>query len=386
MNNLDYLHSIGMDISNEQIELNRSKFVICGMSGGVDSSVSALLLKMMGFKVLGLFMKNWIEKDDEGVCTSEREYEDVIKVCEELDIDYHALDFSDEYMESVFKEFVAGYEKGETPNPDILCNKEIKFKVFYNKAMELGADFLATGHYCQTNIINSEAVLIKGVDQGKDQTYFLYAVKSDVLKNVLFPIGNLEKKIVRKIAADYNLATSTKKDSTGICFIGERNFKQFLSKYIKSQQGDFINLETGKALMKHDGYCFYTIGQRKGLGIGGPGGPWFVVSKDKETNTVFVVEGEKHPALYSDYLICSDFDWVGRVPCFPYTCKAKVRYRQEDQDCTLNMLEDGRIKVDFKESQRAIAISQSVVFYDDNVCLGGAIIKENGPSHYIQNS
>lgn len=383
MEDLKYLASIGINIDLKQYHENREKLVICGMSGGVDSSVSALILKMMGYKVLGLFMRNWIEEDESGVCTSEIDYQDVIKVCEKMKIDYHAIDFSKEYKENVFADFLKGYENGETPNPDILCNKEIKFKVFFNKAMELGADYLATGHYCQVDQ-SGKSKLKKGLDAGKDQTYFLYTIKEKVLDKVLFPIGNLEKKIVRKVAKDFDLITHDKKDSTGICFIGERNFKEFLSKYITSQKGKFVNLETNKEIMDHDGYCFYTIGQRKGLGIGGPGGPWFVASKNKESNTVYVVEGEKHPALYSDYLICNDFDWVNSEPTFPYTCKAKVRYRQADQECTLIKLNDGSVRVEFKEPQRAIAVSQSVVFYDDDICLGGAVIKENGPSHFEQ--
>jgi tRNA-specific 2-thiouridylase len=329
-------------------------------------------------------MKNWEEKDDSGQCTSEIDAKDAEKIANQVGIPYYALNFVEEYRKNVFQYFLDEYKKGHTPNPDILCNREIKFKVFYKKAMELGANFLATGHYCQHLTEDGKDLLIKGIDQGKDQTYFLYTMQSEVLKSVLFPIGHLQKPVVRKIAQDFDLATATKKDSTGICFIGERNFKEFLSQYIKEQKGDFVHLETGKVLGPHDGHCYYTNGQRKGLGLGGPGGPWFVVGKDIDKNFVFVAEGEKHPALYADELIAFEQSWVNEPPKFPLKCKAKVRYRQQDQVCTV--YEDGiNLKVVFDTPQRAISKRQSVVFYLDELCLGGAIIKESGASYYEMN-
>lgn len=380
MDEIKYLKDIGINISISERQENQNKTVIVGMSGGVDSSVAALVLKMMGYKVIGLFMRNWDEVDEDGHCSAEADFSDVVKVCEKIDIPYYSIDFVQEYRENVFNLFLEDYKNGHTPNPDILCNKEIKFKVFYDKAMELGADFLATGHYCQVD--NDKMELIKGVDQGKDQTYFLYAINKDVLKNVLFPIGHLEKKYVRQVAKDFDLATKAKKDSTGICFIGERNFKNFLGNYIKNQKGNFVRLDDNKVLSEHDGQCFYTIGQRKGLGLGGPGGPWFVAKKEVESNTVFVVEGENHPALYSETLVTEAPNWLSEKISFPLKCKAKVRYRQPDQECEVTLLDGNGLQVTFKEPQRAVAVRQSIVFYQDDLCLGGAVIKSVGESLY----
>ncbi len=373
--NLKYLNSVGIEITPAQFEANTHQTVVVGMSGGVDSSVSALMIKMMGYKTIGIFMKNWEEEDENGRCQSEKEYEDVVAVAEQLEIPYFSINFVKEYRDNVFQHFLDEYEAGFTPNPDILCNREIKFKVFFQKARELGADFLATGHYCQKR----DGRLIKGKDQGKDQTYFLYTMQAEVLQNVLFPIGGLEKKIVRKMASDFNLATATKKDSTGICFIGERNFKNFLSTYLTEQKGNFVRLDDGKVMGPHDGYCFYTNGQRKGLGLGGPGGPWFVADKDKSTNTVYVVEGEKHPALFCEFLDCDELSWVHDKPVFPLHCMAKIRYRQQDQPCLVTETAQG-LRVEFESPQRAAALRQSIVFYDGDVCLGGAMISKIGPS------
>lgn len=378
---ISYLNQIGFPIDKKTYEKNSQKTVVVGMSGGVDSSVAALLIKMQGFKTIGIFMKNWEELDESGHCTSELDYADVIKVAEKIDIPYYSVNFVTEYKENVFQNFLDEYKAGFTPNPDILCNREIKFKVFFEKAMELGADYLATGHYCQHIEKDGKARLVKGVDQGKDQTYFLYTMQEEVLQKVLFPVGAIEKKIVRQIANDFDLATATKKDSTGICFIGERNFKEFLSKYLNSQKGNFVRLDDNKVIGPHDGYCFYTIGQRKGLGLGGPGGPWFVASKDKEENIVYVVEGEDHPALYTDYLYTNELSWVDKEPELPLKCMAKVRYRQQDQECVISKTDKG-IKVEFTHPQRAVALRQSVVFYQEEVCLGGGIISEVGPSHF----
>jgi len=366
-----------------------SKTVIVGMSGGVDSSVAALLLKEQGYKVIGLFMKNWEEEDENGVCQSSKEYADVISVCEKLDIPYYSVDFVKEYHDNVFTHFVEEYKQGHTPNPDILCNREIKFKVFFNKAMELGADYLATGHYCQSINLSGTHQLVKGNDTGKDQSYFLYTIKSNVLEKVLFPIGDLPKSEVREIAKKYNLITHDKKDSTGICFIGERNFKNFLSNYIQIKDGNFENLQ-GEVVGSHQGSAFYTLGQRKGLGLGGAGQPWFVVGKDTDRNVVVVERGEDHPALFCDYLYANEVSWVdiSFKPKLPYKCFAKSRYRQQDQPCTIVEDKDGVFKVEFDEAQRAITVRQSIVFYqnieDQRVCLGGAMIKEAGPTHYQQ--
>lgn len=378
---LQYLYSIGVKLTEEQYQNNSQKKVIVGLSGGVDSSVSAQVLKLMGYETIGIFMKNWDEKDENGYCSAEEDAKDAQKIASQVGIPYYSLNFVKEYRENVFQHFLDEYKKGNTPNPDILCNREIKFKVFYDKAMELGADYLATGHYCQHIQSGEEELLVKGVDNGKDQTYFLYTMQSNILKNVLFPIGHLEKKTVRKIAQDFELATAAKKDSTGICFIGERNFKEFLSQYIKSQQGNFVHLETQKILGPHDGHSYYTNGQRKGLGLGGPGGPWFVADKDIENNFVYVVEGERHPALFADELWAFEESWVNNRPTFPLKCSAKIRYRQQDQACTI--YEDGKsLKVIFDEPQRAISVQQSIVFYQENVCLGGAVISKSGESYF----
>lgn len=376
---LEILAEYGLEQSKQQYLENKSKKVIVGMSGGVDSSVAALVLKLQGYEVYGMFMKNWEEEID-GVCPAEDDYQDVINVCEHIDVPYYSINFAKEYKENVFDHFLKGYKEGRTPNPDILCNREIKFKVFFEHAMKLGADYLATGHYCQRVDRDGNSYLVKGNDSNKDQTYFLYTMKEEVLKNVLFPIGAIEKPIVRKIAQDFELSTSKKKDSTGICFIGERNFKNFISDYIQSTKGNFVDLE-GNVLGQHDGHPFYTKGQRKGLGIGGPGGPYFVSHKNINENEVVLCSGEENPALYSMDLAASDVSWVGQGPsCYPYKCFAKNRYRQEDQVCTIESFQDGILRVTFDEPQRAVTEEQSIVFYDGDVCLGGAIIKEVGPS------
>lgn len=383
-NRIELLNKYGIELLEADFLENQNKKVVVGMSGGVDSSVTALVIKLMGYQTIGMFMRNWEEIDANGVCTAEEDYKDVIKVCEKLDIPYYSVNFSQEYKDNVFQDFVDEYKAGYTPNPDILCNREIKFKVFFNHAMELGADYLATGHYCQHQQKDGEHLLVKGNDTNKDQTYFLYTIQDSVLEKVLFPLGHLEKPKVRELASLYDLATSTKKDSTGICFIGERNFKKFLSQYIKGQKGEFVHLDSGKSLGPHDGLCFYTVGQRKGLGLGGPGGPWFVASKNLENNNVLVVEGDKHPALYTDYLFTTEESWVGKRPTFPLQCQAKVRYRQQDQSCTIYE-ENNRLKVVFDNPQRAISIRQSVVFYQNDICLGGAIIDESAPTYFDLN-
>jgi tRNA-specific 2-thiouridylase len=355
------------------------KTVVVGLSGGVDSSLSAYLLKAQGFNVIGMFMKNWEEKDGDGVCLSSKEYEDVLTVCDHLKIPCYSVNFVKEYWEGVFSQFLEGFKQGHTPNPDILCNREIKFKAMFEKALELGGDFLATGHYCQTN---PSSDLLRGIDPGKDQSYFLYTLKSSILEKVLFPVGHLLKNEVRALARKAGISTSEKKDSTGICFIGERNFKQFLSKYIAITPGNFETLQ-GKVVGRHDGVAYYTIGQRKGMGIGGAGEAWYVVDKDISRNVVFVEQGPTHSALYCDTLIASDITWVNNCPpSFPFKCHSKIRYRQKDQECLIEKFEDGKAHVRFPIPQRAVTLRQSIVFYDQEFCLGGGVIDSRGPSYY----
>lgn len=362
--------------------MSKSKITVAvGMSGGVDSSVSALLLKNQGYNVIGLFMKNWEEKS--GKCNAEQDFEDVVRVCEKINIPYYTFNFTKEYKESVFSIFLEDCQKGLTPNPDILCNKEIKFKLLLEKALQLDAQFLATGHYAQTN---EKHQLLKAKDLSKDQSYFLYTLNKNILQKVLFPIGDLYKTHVRKIAEENNLCTFNKKDSTGICFIGERNFKNFLNEYIPFTPGDFETLD-GKVLGRHEGVAFYTIGQRKGLKIGGKGEAWFVVGKDFFRNIVILAQGQSHPALYADDLTAHEMSWVDTImPSLPFFCSAKIRYRQEDQPCIIEKIENDLLHVRFlKKPQRAITPRQSIVFYDKEHCLGGAIIKEAGASYYCQN-
>ncbi len=363
--------------------INGKKRVVLGMSGGVDSSVAAVLLKDQGYDVVGLFMKNWEDVDDSGQCSAAADYKDVVSVCEEIGIPYYSVEFIKEYRQRVFDNFLEEYKKGRTPNPDVLCNREIKFDVFYQEAKKLGADYLAMGHYCQNPVVKGERRLSKGRDPNKDQSYFLHALKSSVLEKVLFPVGNIPKSRVRKIAKKYDLSTKDKKDSTGICFIGERKFREFLSNYIPSKTGDFELLD-GTVVGKHHGSAFYTLGQRKGLGLGGPGEPWFVVAKNTDRNVVIVERGDRHPALYCDYLEANEITWISENQSFgfPYKCKCKVRYRQQDQDCVIEYIEGDRMKVVFPIPQRAITPGQSIVFYDGDICLGGAVIDQLGPSYH----
>jgi len=346
------------------------KPVVCvGMSGGVDSSVAAYLLKEQGYEVFGLFMKNWDETNSDGVCTAEKDFEDVLKVADTIGIPCHSVTFTKEYEERVFSYFLRELREGRTPNPDILCNREIKFDVFYEKARSLGADFVATGHYARTE----NGHLIKPTDANKDQTYFLHAVKGSILKNILFPLGEYTKPEVRQIAEKAGLSTSAKKDSTGICFIGKRNFREFVHNYLPYKTGE-MRLVSGEKIGTHVGVAFYTIGQRKGLGIGGPGEPFFVVDKDIENNILYVAQGEDHPSLYAEGLIASEATWIQDTPSFPLKCSAKIRYRQEEQPCLVTQVGEN-LEVVFDTPQRAITPAQSVVFYLDSVCLGGAVIR-----------
>lgn len=361
------------------MENNANIRVVVGMSGGVDSSVTALLLKEQGYDVIGIFMKNWDDTDEFGFCTATEDYKDVQAVAQQIGVPYYSVNFEKEYWDKVFQYFLDEYKKGRTPNPDVMCNKEIKFKAFLDYAMDLGADYVATGHYAQV-VRDEEGVshLLRGVDNNKDQTYFLNQLSQEQLSKTMFPLGGMEKSQVREIAAAAGLATATKKDSTGICFIGEKNFKTFLSTYLPAVSGDMVTLD-GKKMGEHAGLMHYTIGQRKGLGIGGGGqtdDPWFVVGKELATNTLLVGQGYHHERLYADYLLASDIHFT-RTEKMPttFTCTAKFRYRQKDTKVTVTLSDDQtEAKVVFDEAVRAITPGQAVVFYDGMECLGGGII------------
>ena len=357
--------------------MNGIKKVVVGMSGGVDSSVAALLLKKQGYDVIGIFMKNWDEKDELGVCTAEEDYADVRRVCDQIGIPYYTVNFEKEYWDRVFTYFLDEYRKGRTPNPDVMCNKEIKFKAFLDYALKIGADYLATGHYAQVDHCNGEFRLLKGADPGKDQSYFLCTLGQSQLSKSLFPLGRMYKKEVREIARKAGLHTAEKKDSTGICFIGERNFKEFLKSYLPAQPGEIRSI-SGEALGKHEGLMFYTYGQRKGLGIGGTHGgkPWFVVDKDIRNNILYVAQGEDNPALYSYGLEACDIRWVsGKPPGESFDCAAKFRYRQQDQEVSVRLIGHNRCRVIFKKPQRSITPGQFAVFYHGEICLGGGVIE-----------
>lgn len=350
--------------------------VVVGMSGGVDSSVAALLLKQQGYDVIGIFMKNWDDTDENGVCTATEDYEDVVRVCNQIGIPYYAVNFEKQYWEKVFTYFLDEYKAGRTPNPDVMCNKEIKFKAFLEHAMALGADYLATGHYARVAYRDGEYQLLRGLDANKDQTYFLNQLGQAQLSKVLFPIGELQKFKVREIAKEAGLATAGKKDSTGICFIGERNFKQFLSNYLPAQPGEMQTLD-GEVKGTHDGLMYYTIGQRHGLGIGGSGEPWFVVGKNLKDNILYVAQGFDNELLYSDAIIATNVNWVsGRKPSEPMSCTAKFRYRQPDVPVTVEMIDETTARVSFEQRVRAVTPGQAVVFYNGEQCLGGGTIDQ----------
>lgn len=350
--------------------------VVVGMSGGVDSSVAALLLKQQGYDVIGIFMKNWDDTDENGVCTATEDYEDVVRVCNQIGIPYYAVNFEKQYWEKVFTYFLDEYKAGRTPNPDVMCNKEIKFKAFLEHAMALGADYLATGHYARVAYRDGEYQLLRGLDANKDQTYFLNQLGQAQLSKVLFPIGELQKAQVREIAKEAGLATAGKKDSTGICFIGERNFKQFLSNYLPAQPGKMQTLD-GEVKGTHDGLMYYTIGQRHGLGIGGSGEPWFVVGKNLKDNILYVAQGFDNELLYSDAIIATNVNWVSdRKPNEPIACTAKFRYRQPDVPVTVEMIDETTARVSFEQRVRAVTPGQAVVFYNGEQCLGGGTIDQ----------
>lgn len=352
------------------------KTVVIGMSGGVDSSVAALLLKEQGYRVIGLFMKNWEEDDKDGACTAEEDFEDVRRVCGLLDIPYFTVNFAKEYMDRVFSYFLEEYRAGRTPNPDVLCNREIKFGPFKEYAKQLGADFIATGHYCGISHEGGVHRLLKAKDANKDQTYFLNQLSQEQLDGVLFPLASLPKAEVRALAEKHGLATAKKKDSTGICFIGERNFRKFLQTYLPAQRGKILSLE-GEEVGEHLGLMYYTLGQRRGLDLGGKkgeSGRWFVVKKDLKNNVLYVSHGDESP-LFSDGCTVEGINFIPFPPKErEFTCKAKLRYRQEEQGVRVKMTGENACTVYFDEPQRAVTEGQYAVFYDETQCLGGGVI------------
>lgn len=352
--------------------------VVVGMSGGVDSSVTAHLLKEAGYEVIGLFMHNWEESDENGVCSAEQDYTDVKRVCETLEIPYYSVNFAKEYQERVFAEFLSEYKAGRTPNPDVLCNREIKFGPFLDYALMLGADFIATGHYAKVEEKDGIFYLKKAKDKNKDQTYFLNQLNQKQLSKAMFPVGDMLKPDLRDLAKRLNLVTATKKDSTGICFIGERNFKNFLQSYLPAQEGDIMTLD-GKVVGKHSGVIYYTLGQRKGLNIGGYAGgngeAWFVVDKDVKNNVLYVHQGEDS-VLFSRACRTEKFNFISGMPAKEFKCMAKFRYRQEDQAVSAQVQENGSVYIEFNEPQRAVTPGQYAVLYLEDVCLGGGKIIE----------
>ncbi|USS87269.1 tRNA 2-thiouridine(34) synthase MnmA [Fructilactobacillus hinvesii] len=358
---------------------NSQTRVVVGMSGGVDSSVAAYLLKQQGYDVVGVFMKNWDDTDENGVCTATEDFKDVAHVANQLGIPYYSVNFEKEYWDRVFKYFLAEYKRGRTPNPDVICNTEIKYKAFLEYAMDLGADYIAMGHYAQLKRDeNGKNHLIRSTDLNKDQTYFLSQLSADQLDRVMFPVGGMTKPEVRQIAHDANLYVADKKDSMGVCFIGPNNFDNFLSQYLPAQPGKMMTLD-GEVKGEHSGLMYYTIGQRRGLGIGGDGQdnrPWFVIGKDLEKNVLYVGKGYENPYLYADYLTASDLSFVdGNTRGQTFHCTAKFRYRQKDVAVTVQIDDDqNHVKVTFEEPARAVTPGQAVVFYDGAECLGVATI------------
>ncbi len=359
--------------------LVEQKTVVVGMSGGVDSSVAALLLREQGYTVIGVFMKNWSDEFAlKGECPWEQDHMDARMVAQQLDIPLYTFNFESEYKDKVIEYFFAEYKAGRTPNPDILCNSEIKFKAFFEKALELGADYIATGHYARVQHSAGKYLLLKGADANKDQSYFLYAINPDTLPRVLFPLGDMQKSEVRDIARTHNLKTQDKKDSQGICFIGEVDLRKFLSRYIHDQPGDIVDVESQQVIGQHTGLSSYTIGQRRGMSVGGTGIPLYVAQKDMQQNILYVAKGNYNPALFAQGLTATDLHWLVDRPAMPQKLSAKIRYRQTDQACAIDWVDDTHtaLRVVFDEAQRAITPGQSLVLYDDDVCLGGGSIAD----------
>ncbi len=364
--------------------LGTGKRVVVGMSGGVDSSVAALLLKQQGYEVMGLFMKNWEDDDTNDYCSSRQDLIDAVSVADKIGIDIEQVNFSAEYKERVFSEFLTEYKAGRTPNPDVMCNAEIKFKAFLDHAMALGADGIATGHYAQVREQNGLFQLLRADDGSKDQSYFLYRLNQQQLSKTLFPLGKLNKTEVREIARREGLATHDKKDSTGICFVGERPFREFLNRYIPANPGDICTTD-GARVGKHNGLMFYTLGQRQGLGIGGTrhgdGDAWYVAEKDMVNNRLIVVQGHDHEKLFADRLTAVNLNWIsGATPHTGWVYGAKTRYRQKDAPCVIESATRQSCAVEFAEPQWAVTPGQSVVIYESNVCLGGGIIESTAQS------
>lgn len=357
--------------------MTTAKHVVLGLSGGVDSAVAALLLQEQAYKITAVFMKNWEEDDTEEHCSAEEDLKEVKAVCAHLNLPLKTVNFSAEYWDRVFENFLQEYRAGRTPNPDILCNKEIKFRAFLDYALELGADFIATGHYAGVRKTGEKYELLRSHDENKDQTYFLYTLGQHELSHSLFPLIDLDKKEVRELARRSGLPNYDRKDSTGICFIGERQFKTFLERYLPAHPGKIMSLE-GETLGRHDGLMYYTIGQRQGLGVGGPGRPWYVTNKDMESNVLYVVQGEDHPALFHHGLVAAQLHWVsGTAPNLPLSCLARTRHRQNLLPCLIEAISDDKLSVSFESPVRAITPGQSVVFYNEETCLGGGIIEDS---------
>lgn len=357
------------------------KRVVLGMSGGVDSSVAALLLKEQGYDVVGIFMKNWDEKDETGVCTATEDYEDVGRVASQLGIPYYTINFEKEYWDRVFSYFLKEYKAGRTPNPDVMCNQEIKFNAFLDYALKLEADYIAMGHYARVEKRGEKYHLLRGVDDNKDQTYFLSRIGQKALSKAIFPIGDIPKSEVRRLAEEHNLATAKKKDSTGVCFIGERDFDAFLNKYLLAEPGKIMTVE-GKEIGNHHGLIHYTYGQRRGIGIGGvgTGEPWFVCGKSLKENILYVAQGEAHPSLFTKSLVADDMFWTLDTPSeMPFKCTAKFRYRQADIPVTVHDLGENRVKIVFDHPVKAITPGQVAVLYDGETCLGSGIINSAEP-------
>lgn len=359
--------------------MNKTLKVIVGLSGGVDSAVAALRLLEQGYQVEALFMKNWDEDDTEEFCPAEADLEDARAVAKTLEIKLHTVSFSTEYWERVFEYFLAEYRAGRTPNPDILCNQEIKFKAFLEYAVSLGAEAIATGHYARINNRGPVCQLLKGTDKTKDQSYFLCRLNQHALRHCHFPLGNLDKTQVRKLAESAGFKNYAKKDSTGICFIGERKFNTFLARYLPAQPGVIISID-GDELGTHQGLMFHTIGQREGLGIGGiksaSGEPWYVVGKDLKKNRLLVAQGSQHPALFRSTVQARDLHWIeNNTPGIPLSCQARIRYRQQEQDCEITSLHNDFLETRFDSPQRAVTPGQAIVFYQGDICLGGATIQ-----------
>lgn len=363
-----------------------NKRVVLGLSGGVDSAVAAYLLKKQGYEVIGVFMRNWDSQlnndilgnptNNDSICPQEQDYNDAKAVAKHLDIPIKRVDFVKEYWDNVFTYFLQEYQSGRTPNPDILCNKHIKFKAFLDYANELEADYIATGHYARVEHNEGEdSIMLKGVDNNKDQTYFLCQLNQYQLQKSLFPLGEIDKSEVRKIARELDLPVANKKDSTGICFIGERDFKEFLQNYIPAKAGNMVDIETNEIIAKHQGIMYYTIGQRKGLGIGGPGDAWFVVGKDYDKNILYISQGDQNDWLLSTGALISDVNWVSSVkPKEELACNAKFRYRQADNPVKLKFIDENTVFLTFDRPVKAVTPGQAAVFYDGDKCLGGGTI------------